>query len=63
MKRTIEKRILVQVSLCVCDVCGYEWMTGDEAKRCANCGSREWDGVKVRREGIELPDAGKIRLE
>jgi hypothetical protein len=29
---------------CHCEVCGHEWITEVEPKRCAKCKSRRWDG-------------------
>lgn len=62
------RRVKIEVYECVCDLCGHQWHS--LAKRppleCYSCGSREWNGKKVKRKPqakpkIDLPKPVKTR--
>lgn len=62
------RRVQIEVYECVCDLCNHHWHS--LAKRppleCPDCGSREWNGKKVKRKPqakpkIALPKPTKVR--
>ena len=68
------RRVKIEVFECRCEQCGHgvekPWYSfGEQPPRhCPKCGSREWDGKKVKRKPqakpkIALPKPTKVRSE
>jgi hypothetical protein len=64
------KDVTIPARLCQCDVCSYGWVSIAERTptHCQNrgCRSREWNGVKPRKEPeakpqVVLPKPNRIR--
>lgn len=64
------RRVEIEANECVCDLCSHLWhsLAARPPQECPECGSREWNGKKVKRKPqakpkIDLSKPVRVRSE